>query len=414
MFSSKSKSFFAFSFVLFLLVLFILPATSVMAQTPLVFTASPGVTISDVTPVVSTITVPTAASIADVNVAVNIGHTHAGDLQLTLTHDDTGTAITLVNRANGPGFAFGCGSNGIVAGFDDSAAIPMDSYDCSVDFESPITGIWKPTVPLSAFNGQSTAGNWTLRIVDILPTDNGVLNSWSVIFNASVPMTEMVELQKVFVPTCNSFSDVENNVIFQFDAPDTVLEGIYCNLITASNRYIRTPGEIGIKEVVDMGVIHAVDVYGPPNSETTAAGSGVCFQGQGNVLFLSAAGIPRQAQPLAASIVGDQTCAVLPTDGTVLLVGNSSGLDIVAGGATLNAARLDPTHRFLDSCRITTNYMLNIRAEPNLDSEVLDMVPYQINLKATERTKDWIRVIYLDFQGWLAADYLDTQGDCKI
>ena len=133
--------------------------------------------------VANSITVPDVQVISDVNISVNISHPHGGDLRISLRHDDTGTTVVLLNRLNGPGFTFGCGANSINATFDDSANAPMDSFDCSGNFDANVTGGWQPTGSLASFNGQNTSGTWTLVVEDIVTNDTGTLNSWSVIFN---------------------------------------------------------------------------------------------------------------------------------------------------------------------------------------------------------------------------------------
>ena len=169
-------------FLLVSLICLVFVAQLVFAQAPIaVDGGSTG--IPDSGSASSTIIVPNAVTITDVNVSVNISHPHGGDLRITLTHDDTGTSITLLNRLNGPGYTFGCGANAINATFDDSTSATMDSFDCTGNFNANVTGGWQPTDSLSVFNGQSSAGSWTLTIQDLVAGDTGSLTSWRIIFN---------------------------------------------------------------------------------------------------------------------------------------------------------------------------------------------------------------------------------------
>jgi subtilisin-like proprotein convertase family protein len=106
-------------------------------------------------------------SITDVNVFVNIDHTYVGDLTLTVI-SPLGTEVELVDGEGASGDDF--------AGtlFDDEAANPIWAGD------PPFSGVFRPEFDLlSAFDGESPDGTWTLRIEDDYPSeDDGVLNFW--------------------------------------------------------------------------------------------------------------------------------------------------------------------------------------------------------------------------------------------
>ena len=105
-------------------------------------------------------------NIDDVNVTVNITHTFTGDLILTLTSPG-GTSVILSNR-NG-----GSGEDYTSTVFDDDGATPISSGS------APFTGTFSPDNPLSAFNGESALGNWTLNVSDNAGIDTGTIDSWS-------------------------------------------------------------------------------------------------------------------------------------------------------------------------------------------------------------------------------------------
>jgi subtilisin-like proprotein convertase family protein len=113
-----------------------------------------------------TITVPAGGTINDVNVLNLVGtHTRMGDLTFTLTSPQ-GTVVSLMANV--------CGTNdNFDIEFDDAAASAV--IPCP-----PTTGLsYQPVGNLSDFNGQNSAGTWTLTITDGQNTQGGTLTSWS-------------------------------------------------------------------------------------------------------------------------------------------------------------------------------------------------------------------------------------------
>lgn len=123
----------------------------------------------------STFTFPDAGTVQGLTVRIgNLPHTWVGDLKMTLTHN--ATTVVLLDRI-GPGTS-GSGDNNISnLVLDDSATTPVDNavYDSTIP---AFTGTYQPTQPLSAFNGQSTTGTWTLNVADVASLDTGTLNAW--------------------------------------------------------------------------------------------------------------------------------------------------------------------------------------------------------------------------------------------
>lgn len=132
----------------------------------------------------STITitgVPTYSLIEDLNVNVTLTHPNVGDLVLTLLAPDGITRIPLaVNR--GPGAADFTNTT-----FDDQAILAIGDPAAL----APFTGSFRPDAdlnpiledldlwPLSAVNGFSPNGTWTLQIQDAASGNAGTLVSWS-------------------------------------------------------------------------------------------------------------------------------------------------------------------------------------------------------------------------------------------
>lgn len=131
------------------------------ANVPLTIATTANVTVN------STLAVTDNLTLTDVNVSVNITHSWVNDLTLTLI-SPTGTAVQLVARP-----CANSALNDINATFDD-AGVPL------VCANNPaISGTVKPTQVLSAFNGQSSAGTWTLRVLDSANQDGGSIVGWS-------------------------------------------------------------------------------------------------------------------------------------------------------------------------------------------------------------------------------------------
>jgi hypothetical protein len=83
------------------------------------------------------------------------------------------------------------------------------------------------------------------------------------------------------------------------------------------------PSEIGNLDVINLGVIHAVDIFGMSgglsvpnwNSSITA-----CLQGTGRFFYLDALTAPRALSQLPATFENGYTCATVFHAGTVVLV----------------------------------------------------------------------------------------------
>ncbi|TDO98376.1 reprolysin-like metallopeptidase [Flavobacterium sp. 245] len=116
--------------------------------------------------VTRTVTVPASeATVTDVNVSVNITHDKFSDIELQIV-SPAGTIVRLFNK--------NCGStkSTLAMQFDDSGA----ALDCARTTEQIVL----PVDVLSAFNGESTQGTWTLRVRDAVVGNFGTLNSASI------------------------------------------------------------------------------------------------------------------------------------------------------------------------------------------------------------------------------------------
>lgn len=127
--------------------------------------------------ITSTLNIPTGINISDLNINVNITHTWINDLTATIK-SPTGTVVQLFARQCNPSASV----NDINATFDDSGSAIV----CA---NSPgIFGTVLSAQPLSAFNGQSSTGTWTLTIIDSFSGDGGSLNSWNLNICSVAPL----------------------------------------------------------------------------------------------------------------------------------------------------------------------------------------------------------------------------------
>lgn len=123
----------------------------------------------------ATITLPGQATVADVQVAVDLVEVmKASYLEIRLTHD--GTTVMLYDQE--------CVENkDIHVRFDDAAG-PIGCCNNWVQCEGdPVTGDAAPVEPLSAFAGAPVGGDWTLEVIAPMSQDpfaayQALLESW--------------------------------------------------------------------------------------------------------------------------------------------------------------------------------------------------------------------------------------------
>lgn len=136
-------------------------------NTPLVIPDGAGTT----SPVLGTIVannspnVPVTYVLTDVNVTVNLTHTYVNDVVIAINHPDT-TQVMLWN-----GF---CGSQ------DNFNITFSDGNPTPTCVGNDTTGTFGPASALSAFNGKTANGVWTLLAGDAWAGDTGQINSWSI------------------------------------------------------------------------------------------------------------------------------------------------------------------------------------------------------------------------------------------
>ena len=117
----------------------------------------------------ASITINDAGTVDDLAVSVSLTHTWAGDLIATL--DNGAVQVQLLNRDGG---ASNLGGEYV---FTDLAT---DSFDNQAGVFQIPAGRYTPAFPLSAFDGSSLAGIWTLTITDNAGLDIGTIDNFSI------------------------------------------------------------------------------------------------------------------------------------------------------------------------------------------------------------------------------------------
>jgi subtilisin-like proprotein convertase family protein len=130
------------------------------------------------TTISSNLNISGASTIGDLNVNVTMAHVWVGDISFVLRHQDTGTAVTIIDRPGVPASTYGCSGDNIQATLSDEAASAVETQCTGTP---TINGTFSPNNALSAFDGQSGNGTWVLEVTDhYTSADAGTLNGWSV------------------------------------------------------------------------------------------------------------------------------------------------------------------------------------------------------------------------------------------
>jgi hypothetical protein len=134
----------------------------------------------------SSIVITDGGQIEDLDlVLTDINHTWLGDLIITLTHEDSGTAWNISNRAGqleggDEEFGFDIDLDGTYTIDDKSTS---GSFHDQISLEGGVLppGDYNSLGSLSNFDGLDIAGTWTLLISDNAGGDTGELGSWSLL-----------------------------------------------------------------------------------------------------------------------------------------------------------------------------------------------------------------------------------------
>ena len=141
------------------------------------------------TPVSDSNIITDSFEITELVFAISIEHSWIGDLTAVLTHVDTGTSVIVIDQPGVPGSSFGCSGDDIEATLSDDAATSIEN-ECSSGIPA-ISGTFTPNNPLDAFDGENTAGTWTLAVSDSSSGGGGSVIEWSLAVNNPPIATEI-------------------------------------------------------------------------------------------------------------------------------------------------------------------------------------------------------------------------------
>ncbi|MCA9427252.1 MAG: proprotein convertase P-domain-containing protein, partial [Candidatus Omnitrophica bacterium] len=123
--------------------------------------------------------------ILDLQVNIVATHSYVGDLVFTLTHQDTGTSVVLIDRPGFPTSPFGCERNDIDVILDDAAMVAVEDL-CDAT-GAAIHGTAIPEQPLHVFEGEEISGTWVLSAYDRSSQDVGSVVDWCLLPTVGLP-----------------------------------------------------------------------------------------------------------------------------------------------------------------------------------------------------------------------------------
>ena len=198
--------------------------TTASPNVPVVISATGAPTIT------STLTIASGGVISDLNVLAQITHPWISDLTVSIT-SPAGTTVELISEQCND-------SDNMNATFDDAGVALV----CGTN--PAISGILIPSQALSAFNGESSTGTWTLTVSDGYNQDGGSLTSWSLNVCSTAPLAVNENLFQDFAiypnPNNGNFTVMFNTVSSEnvnVDVYDMRGRQIYKNEFTNSGAF---------------------------------------------------------------------------------------------------------------------------------------------------------------------------------
>ncbi|MDZ4769496.1 MAG: DUF4394 domain-containing protein [Chloroflexota bacterium] len=138
----------------------------------------------------------------------------------------------------------------------------------------------------------------------------------------AIAVTNSVRTQ-VGIPSCADFNGSTSAVV-RAGLPDGRQANVFCRVLAENGALSPQAGaQIGVAQVIQRGVIQAVDVFSPYQTQSFGTGAVVCLLGTGSFVFLDATQTPRLPTDLGTFDSGDgYTCANVINAGTAVLVRN--------------------------------------------------------------------------------------------
>jgi len=148
-------------------------------------------------PLVRNFTVSDSFSVSDVNIGILVTHTWRGDLQFTL-QSPSGTRVQLTN-----GDTVSTSGDNFNVLLDDLASQVVNTDSPTGNHSTtapPYQNTFRARNPLSAFNGQNSAGTWRLEICDLFPSaDNGSFRRADLYLTSSLASYADLSLTKTII-----------------------------------------------------------------------------------------------------------------------------------------------------------------------------------------------------------------------
>jgi len=255
-------------------------------------------------PAVSVINYNGGVTITDVNVTLNITHVWVEDIRVVL-RSPAGTEVELFANIIGNAQNF---TNTVL---DDQAAGPLSGAAAG---DMPFTGTYQPDNLLSAFNNETSMGDWTLEVYDFWDTDDGTVDDWSIeICGAPLPDADADGVPDVTDNCVNTpnpdQADWNNNGtgdVCEDSDSDTIMDDIDNCVSTPNTGQADVDGD-GVGDACD----NCVDTANPLQEDVDADGVGdICDN------------CPDTPNPLQEDIEGDgvgDACQVYDADNDGIL-----------------------------------------------------------------------------------------------
>lgn len=118
------------------------------------------------------------STVTDVNMVLDIDHTHVGDITATLSAPD-GTSVALISAGDA-----NCEGENMKVTFDDEAMYTYDDYTSACEASIPaIQGAYQADGLLSTFDGIDPNGTWKITISDMYEGDGGEINKLNLVIS---------------------------------------------------------------------------------------------------------------------------------------------------------------------------------------------------------------------------------------
>jgi hypothetical protein len=126
-------------------------------------------------------------------------------------------------------------------------------------------------------------------------------------------------------PLCSLIGGGTNPIIRAQVQDSTVTDGsVFCRIIAQQSEYVTGPEEVGNADLLNLGVIQAVDVFGLKHNGDAEPHFNyavkACLLGTGRLFYLDATTHPRALSQLPTTSEFGYTCALIANAGTVVLV----------------------------------------------------------------------------------------------